>query len=175
MKKLGSFLLFFALAAAPAMGSDLTIFGGFQRPEKLSLQSAREAGSSFRFNPKSFGVFGIRYSKGRVFGTEQTFAYSPNFIESETKAVIYNSNIIVQVPAPRVHPYGTLGLGGVFMAGNGIGDFGSKFAVNYGAGIKAIVSGPFGLGVDVRGYTIPKIQGSSLNVLEVSLGAVFNF
>ena len=62
-------------------------------------------------------------------------------------------------------------------------DIGSKFAFNYGGGVKAM-AGPVGVRFDIRGYAIPSvhtnatitgptIQSQTLNVIEVSLGVVF--
>jgi hypothetical protein len=127
------------------------------------------------FDPKNFGVFGFRYSHGTVFGSEHTLAYAPNFVESETKAIIYNSNLIVHIPLPKVRPYGTAGLGSIFSWGSSLVDIGKKFAVNYGGGLKLTPAGPVGGRIDIRGYTIPKIQGQTLNVLEVSVGVLFSF
>lgn len=177
-------MLLFVLAALPAQASDLTLFGGIQHPGKLTLRSAAQAGSGFTFDPKTFGAFGIRYGHGRIFGSEHTLAYSPNFIESQTKAVIYNSNVIIHAPTPLVRPYVTAGLGAVFTASDvAAGDFGSKFAINYGGGLKIGNKGvPVGGRFDVRGYAIPSVkpkgfsvQTETLNILEVSIGVVFTF
>ena len=118
---------------------------------------------------------------GKLIGGEHTFAYAPNFIQSQTKAVIYNSNLRIQAPTPKVQPYVTAGVGGIFTSGDNLRDFGNKFAVNYGGGIKILPAGPVGIGIDVRGYSIPDIKtqtltvGQTLNVIEVSVGVVFGF
>jgi len=180
MKNLGCFLgLAFILAAVPAQASDLTLFGGFQHQGELTLDTGTRnllgRAVTQTFDPKNFGVFGVRYSHGKVIGGEHTIAYAPNFIDSQAKAIIYNSNLMVQALLPKVHPYGTVGLGTVFTYGTGPADFGGKFAVNYGGGLKIFPAGPVGGRIDVRGYTIPKIQDQTLNVLEVSVGVVFSF
>ena len=120
--------LFCILIAAPLFASDVTLYGGIQRQGKLTLPIPNPgpfvspAGSEIPadFNPKNFGVFGFRIGHGRLFGAEHTLALSPNFIESKTSAVIYNSNLLVQVPSQKVRPYGTFGLGGLFISGNGM-------------------------------------------------------
>src|SRR6266571_3263361 len=147
MKKLGCFVAFvFFLTALPARASDLTLFGGFQHQGKLTLQTGVQSvvgpNGLQTFNPENFGVFGVRFSHGKVIGGEHTFAYAPNFIDSRAKAIIYNSDLMIQAPLPKVHPYGTVGLGSVFTFGTGPADIGSKFAVNYGAGLKVFPAGP---------------------------------
>jgi hypothetical protein len=178
MKNLGCFLAFIVVAV-PVEASDLTLFGGFQHQGELTLQTGTQSllGRSVleTFNPTNFGVFGLRYSHGNVIGGEHTIAYAPNFIDSRAKAIIYNSNLMVQAPLPKVHPYGTVGLGSVFTYGTGPADLGSKFAVNYGGGLKIFPAGSVGGRIDVRGYTIPSVQDQTLNVLEVSVGVVFSF
>ena len=176
MKIAGSFLLLvWIFLAAPAQASDLTLFGGVQREGKITLRSAVQSGTNLTFNPRNFGVFGIRFSHGRVIGMEHTLAYTPNFVESRTKAVIYNSDLLIQAPLPVVKPYATAGLGSIFTSGNGPVDFGSKFAINYGGGLKITPPGHVGARIDVRGYAVPSIQSQTLNILEVSLGVVFSF
>ncbi|HYR88359.1 MAG TPA: hypothetical protein VE422_30045 [Terriglobia bacterium] len=177
MKNVGRFLLFlFILTTVPAYASDVTLFGGIQREGKLTLRNAVQQGTSnVTFDPRTFGVFGFRFGHGKLFGGEHTLAYTPNFVESRMKAVIYNSNLFIQAPIPKVKPYATAGLGGVFTFGDSPFDIGNKFAVNYGGGIKVLPAGPVGIRFDVRGYAIPSVQSQTLNVLEVTVGAVFAF
>jgi hypothetical protein len=112
---------------------------------------------------------------GSVVGTEQTLAYSPNFISSENSAFIYNGNLMLQAPLPLVRPYATAGLGTIVIGGDDVLDLitGRKFAVNYGGGVK--VGGRVGAQFDARGYRLLGIQDESLNMLEISAGIVFNF
>ncbi len=176
MKILGSFLvLSLILMAVPAHAYDLTLFGGIQHQGKLTLRSGVQQASTVTFDPRNFGVFGARFGHGRVVGGEHTLAYTPNFIDSQTKAVIYNSNLLIQAPVPKVKPYATVGLGSIFTAGDNITDIGNKFAVNYGGGLKIIPAGPVGARFDVRGYTVPSVQDQTLNIIEVSVGVVFTF
>ena len=182
MRILGCVLvLSFILIAIPAQANDVTLFGGLQHQGKLTLSSGAQSASRVTFDPRNFGVFGIRVGHGKLFGGEHTFAYAPNFIESQTKAVIYNSNVLIQVPTPKVQPYVTAGLGGVFTSGSNIRDFGNKFAINYGGGLKIFPAGKVGARFDVRGYSVPDIKtqilnnGETLNIIEVSVGVVFSF
>src|ERR1041385_3320214 len=150
MKTSGCFLVFgFILAAVPAFAaSEFTIFGAAQHQGKLTLQSATQtATTTSNLNPRTFGVFGLRYSHGSVIGGEHTLAYAPNFLVSGGHALIYNSDLLIQAPLPKVTPYGTAGLGAIFTwadSGNTLGDIGTKFAVNYGGGVKIYPAGPVG-------------------------------
>src|SRR5262249_41078449 len=153
----------------PAMANDLTIFGGFQHPGKITLQGAVSSAvpttTQIISDPINVGVFGIRVSHGKVWGGEHTIAYTPNFIDSKSKAVIYNSNFMVQAPTPIIKPYATAGAGAFFVSGTGLSDIGSKFAVNYGGGVKVFPAGPVGVRFDARGYTIPSVQSQTLNII----------
>jgi hypothetical protein len=201
MKNIGCFLLLTCfLATIPVYGSDLTLFGAAQRQGKLTVDTATSTASTLRsFDPHTFGTFGLRFGGGHVFGHEQTFAYAPNFIEANTKAVILNSDFLVQVPLPKVKPYATAGPGTIITWGTdasgspSFAKIGTKFALNYGGGVKVLPAGPIGLRFDIRGYLIPNAKfnllaptptdplgtvqsrGQTLNMLEVGLGIVFSF
>ncbi len=199
MKTLGCFLVFTCiLAAIPAYAdSDLTIFGAAQHQGKLTLQSATQtATTTSNFDPTTFGVFGVRYSHGKIIGGEHTLAYAPNFISSNSKAFIYNSDLLLQAPLPKIRPYGTVGLGWIFTWSKdqsglpALGDIGNKFAINYGGGVKVFPAGPVGVRFDIRGYTLPSVtfnlpaslatqtvqtQSQSVNFIEYGFGVVFKF
>ncbi len=198
MKTLGCFLVFTCiLAAIPAYAdSDLTIFGAAQHQGKLTLQSATQtATTTSNFDPTTFGVFGVRFSHGKIIGGEHTLAYAPNFISSNSKAFIYNSDLLLQAPLPKIRPYGTVGLGWIFtwskdQSGRpALGDIGNKFAINYGGGVKVFPAGPVGVRFDIRGYTLPSVkftlpvrfppagytQSQSVNFIEYGFGVVFKF
>jgi hypothetical protein len=81
---------------------------------------------------------------------------------------------LLQAPAAKVKPYGTLGLGTVMVFGDGLSDIGTKFAVNYGLGVKVMTFGSAGFRVDLRGYAIPSVQSQTLKATEVSFGFVFS-
>ena len=167
---------------SPARASDITVFGGVQRQGKLTLRSAPSTTVNLlrTINSTNFGVFGVRFAQGHIFGSEHTLAFAPNFIDADTKAIIYNSNFMVQAPLPVVRPYGTVGLGLIGTSGDGLGVFGTKFAINYGGGVKFVPAGPVGMQVDVRGYSVPSTEfkvfsaeSQTVNFLEVSVGVVF--
>ena len=180
MKTLGRYFLLLCLLSAPAYAQerDFTLFGGVQMPGKITLGTAGSVGQSgaqqIITDPANVGVFGVRFGGGEVFGHEQTFAYAPNFLDSNSKALILNSNLRLQAPFPVLKPYATAGLGTVISWGSGAGDIGSKFAINYGGGIK-IMPGSAGIRADIRGYTLPGVSGQTLNITEVSLGVIFGF
>jgi len=199
MRALGCFLVFTCiLVAIPAYAdSDLTIFGGAQHQGKLTLQSATQTATTpSNLNPTTFGVFGVRYSHGKIIGGEHTLAYAPNFISSNSRAFIYNSDLLLQAPLPKIRPYGTVGLGAIFTWSKDVsgrfapGDIGNKFAINYGGGVKVFPAGPIGVRFDIRGYTLPSVkfdlpaslatqtaqtQSQSVNFIEYGFGVVFKF
>ena len=162
------------LLAAPMHADDFTLFGGMQDPGNLTLQSATNALISVR--PSTFGTFGMRFARGRVFGSESTFAYSPNFLSGQHSAFILNTNLIVQAPLPRVRPYATAGLGTIYVRGSGLQAVtGAKFALNYGGGLKINLAGPLGVQLDSRGYSVFSVNSQTLQVLEASVGVMFSF
>lgn len=172
---LGALILFTQPAAAE---SDLYLFGGAQDPGKVTLNKALSGGSvgsQLITDPTSVGVFGARVGHGKAWGGEFTFAYAPNFLDSNSKAVIYNSDLRVLIPLPVIQPYGVVGVGAITSWGSGASDIGTRFAINYGGGVRIIPAGPIGVQFDVRGYTIPSVQDQVLNIAEVSAGIVIRF
>ena len=177
MKSLGRFLILFVVLSLPAFAQDneLTLFAGGHFPGGISLSSAGSGGTTIINDPFNVGVFGLRYGRANIWGHEETFAYTPNFLDSNSKAVILNSNIVIQAPLPVVRIYATAGPGTLISWGNGLSDVGSKFALNYGGGIKVRPSGPVGVRFDARGYSVFGIQSQTLKILEVTAGIYFAF
>ena len=200
MKTFGSFLVLTCiLAVVPAYAeNDFTIFGAGLREGKLTVKSATSTATSFsNLDPHTFGTFGLRFGHAKVFGGEHTIAYAPNFVEANTKAVIYNSNFVVQAPLQKAKPYVTAGIGSIFTWGTdssgrpAFAKIGKKFALNYGGGVKVLPAGPVGIRFDIRGYAIPsakfnllaatitdplatiKSQTQTLNLLEYGFGVIF--
>ena len=167
------------LTAVSLPAADLTLFGGMQHPGKLTLRSAVDSSTTIPLDPRKFGTFGVRLSQGRVFGSEHTLAYSPNFISSDNNAIIYHSNLMVQAPLGIGRPYVTAGLGTFYVRGETTSALeeitGAKLAINYGGGVKFKLAGPLGAQFDARGYSLSSVQSERLNVLEVSVGVVFSF
>jgi len=151
--------------------ADVTLFTGIQNPGKLTIDNVVR-------DTKLGGVFGARFSGGRVIGFEQTLAYSPKFLESGQRAFNAQSNLHVGIPAGRVVPYATAGIGFISTFGDELNfaDIGTKFTVNYGGGIKfKNLAGPLGLRFDVRGYSIPDVFSQTLNFVEGSVGLLLSF
>jgi opacity protein-like surface antigen len=59
--------------------------------------------------------------------------------------------------------------------GTGVSDIGSKFAFNYGGGVKIRPAGPIGVRFDARGYSVFGVQSQTLKLGEVSVGLLFSF
>ena len=177
MKSLGRFLILFVVLSLPAYAEDneVTLFAGGQFPGKINLQNAGSGASQILDDPSNVGVFGVRYGHVKYFGHEQTLAYTPNFLDSNSKSIILNSNLVVQIPFPAFRVYATAGPGTVIAWGNGVSDVGSKFAINYGGGVKVKPSGPVGLRFDARGYSIFSIQSQTLKMFEVTGGLYISF
>ena len=183
MKYLWRFLLILVsvlVSAAPFSADDFTFFGGFNHPDRITLgqSSTVVSGTTGQLltDAKDFGVFGARLFKSTTaVGLEHTLAFSPNFLDSRANALIYNTNLLVQPPAVAIQPYATAGVGLVRAGGSGPAAFGTKFSVNYGAGIKASVFGPWGVRLDVRGYAIRGVEDKYLKVWESSVGLFFAF
>lgn len=161
---------------------DLTVFGGFQNPGKLTFESAPGSATNLvqNFDPKTFGVFGARFGHGGLIGGEHTLAYAANFLDSNTHAYIYHSNLRIMPTISFVKPYATVGVGLIATSGSTIADIGTKFGLNYGGGVT--FAGPvIGVNLDVRGYAIPKVSIANyttqprLDFLQASAGIQFHF
>ena len=198
MKIFACFLVFTCMAVPAFAASDLTIFGAAQHYGSLSLQSATQtATTTSNLDPRTFGVFGIRYGHGSVIGGEHTLAYTPNFLVSGGRALIYNSDLRIQAPISKFTPYATGGLGAIFTWSSSslpsvaaLQDIGTKFAINYGGGLKVFPAGPVGIRFDIRGYLLPSVSlnipssianqtvkttSQSINIIEYGFGVVFKF
>jgi hypothetical protein len=163
----------------------LTGFSGIQRNEKLTFESAPGTVGNFikEFDPQTFGVFGVRFSHGKLVQGEHTLAYAPNFLDGDSQAFIYHSNLRVQFSIWILKPYATGGIGLInsySSDSNPLSSFGTKFAFNYGGGTD-IMFGLVGVNLDVRGYGVPKVtvEGFSvqqrLDFVQASVGIVFRF
>ncbi|MCI0626989.1 MAG: hypothetical protein L0387_35970 [Acidobacteria bacterium] len=165
-------LLSAALWSPHGFAADITLFTGVQNPGKLTINNVVR-------DTKLGGVFGARFSGGQAIGFEQTFGFSPKFLESDQRAFNTQSNLLVGIPAGRVVPYATAGVGLITTFGDSIlnfSDFGTKFTVNYGGGIKfRNLGGPVGFRVDVRGYSVPGVFSQTLNFVEGTIGLLFSF
>jgi len=165
-------LLLAGSSSQESLAADITLFTGVQNPGKLTIDNVVR-------DTKLGGVFGARFSGGQVIGFEQTLAFSPNFLESSRRAFSTQSNLHVGIPAGHVVPYATAGVGLITTFGDSLlnlGDIGTKFAFNYGGGIKfRNLAGPLGVRFDVRGYSVPGVFSQTLNFVEGSVGLLFSF
>lgn len=172
---LSTFLL---LAVPAARSQDLTVFVGGTLPSDIGRDLSK-------IRLENGPVWGFRASFGfaAYLGFEHTLAFSPDYLfpkgsldVKEARGFIYNANLILNLPAPRVVPYATFGLGFIHQYGSSDLPVGFEFAVNYGGGFKVPrIFGPFGLRVDGRGYTVPRVLSTKLNVFEMSGGLLISF
>ncbi len=161
-----------------SQAADLTAYVGGVKPGQLTINNVK---TSLDSGP----IYGFRFSYNFVpmFGMEHTVGFSsdylfPQGISSITnaKGFVYNCNLIVSLPVGGIVPYVTAGLGLVHQYGSENLPVGTKFAFNYGGGLKfPRLLGPLGLRFDVRGYTATNVFSSSLNMLEVTGGALISF
>jgi outer membrane protein with beta-barrel domain len=177
MKSIGRFLIVFALLCLPALAEDrdLTLFAGGQFPGKITVNEVTSGTTETIFHPIDSGLFGLRYGRGGILGHEETIAYASKFLDGNSKAVIMNGNMVVQAGLPVVKPYVTAGLGTILSWGSGISDIGTRFAVNYGGGLKIRPAGPVGIRIDARGYSAFGVYGQTLKIGEVTVGVLFAF
>jgi hypothetical protein len=130
-------------------------------------------------------IFGVRLATNfaPMFGMEHTLAFSSDYLLPHNAAAIlnakgfvYNSNLIINVPAGRAVPYVTAGQGLVRQYGSPNLTVGTKFAFNYGGGLKfPRLFGPLGLRFDARGYTATGVFSQHLNIFEVTGGVLISF
>jgi opacity protein-like surface antigen len=178
VRRLFIVLVFLAVASAYANATDFTVFVGGAKPGKVNK-------SGILTSLDSSPVFGVRLSTNFVpsFGMEHTLAFSSDYLfphntpgVTNTKGFVYSANLIVSIPLKIMTPYATAGVGLIKQYGSGNPPVGTKFAFNYGGGLKfPKVIGPMGLRFDARGYTATGVFSSKLNILEVSGGILFSF
>ncbi len=171
-----SFLLL--LCASQVMAADISGYVGYLKPGKLNVQGTL---SALDGSP----VYGFRLGMDFLpfLGHEHTIGFSSGFLVpssvsafTNAKGFVYNSNLVLHVKAGGIVPFATAGLGLIHQYGAPSLDVGTKFAVNYGGGVKfPRLAGPFGVRFDVRGYTATGLFGSKLNMIEVTGAVVLSF
>jgi hypothetical protein len=117
-----------------------------------------------------------------MLGMEHTIAFSSDYLFprsisaiTSAKGFVYNSNLIINIPAGRTVPYVTAGAGLIHQYGSPNEPVGTKFAFNYGGGMKfPKLWGPFGLRFDLRGYTATGVFSNRLNLFEVTGGLLLS-
>jgi len=165
------------MGAAQLQAADLTFYAGGVKPGSISYHDVK---TSLDSSP----VLGIRFSTNFVplFGMEHTFAFSYDYLFpssvaaiKEARGFVYNSNLIINLPVGKAVPYLTAGAGLLHQYGDADLPIGTKFAFNYGGGLKfPHLAGPLGLRFDLRGYRAGVIS-NKLNLLEVSGGILLSF
>ncbi len=179
-------LLLFSVSCS--LAGDATFFAGYQNPGKLTREVVvAEVSRAFSADAGG-GIIGIRYSGSGPITFESGFSYGPKFLTTGQKSLQTHSNLLAQIPG-HISPYGTVGIGllstwGGTSENNGssipvvgpLFNFGTRFSLNYGGGLKIRkMAGPLGLRFDVRGYSTPRVYGSTLNLVEVSAGAMISW
>jgi hypothetical protein len=173
--------MIWALAAAlmfavSSRAADLTFYVGGVKPGSVDYRNAITALDS---SP----IFGFRLGTSFVpfFGMEHTLAFSSDYLFprnaaaiTEAKGFVYNGNLIFNLPVGITVPYITAGAGLIHQYGDGNVPVGTRFAFNYGGGLKfPHLAGPLGLRFDIRGYTAG-VLSNRLNMLEISGGILFS-
>jgi opacity protein-like surface antigen len=169
-------LLMASLLAIPSPAADLTFYVGGVNPGSINYRNVK---TSLDNSP----IFGFRLGTSFVpfFGMEHTLGFSSDFLFprnvtaiSEAKGFVYNSNLIVSLPVGGVLPYLTAGAGLIHQYGGSDMPVGTKFAFNYGGGVKfPHLVGPMGLRFDMRGYSAGAFS-DKLNLFEVSGGVMLS-
>ncbi|HTY62752.1 MAG TPA: outer membrane beta-barrel protein [Acidobacteriota bacterium] len=165
------------LFALPLQAGDLTFFVGGVNPGTITYKDVK---TDLDGSP----IYGARLGMNFVpyFGMEHTLAFSSDFLFphnvagiTEAKGFVYNSNLIFNMPFRKTIPYFTVGAGLIHQYGDSDMPVGTKFAFNYGGGLKfPRLAGPLGLRFDMRGYRAGTIS-NKLNMLEISGGLLISF
>jgi len=171
------FPIFIVSMISMSRAADLTLFAGAVKPGSLNLQGIAE---SLDTSP----VYGVRAAFNFVpmLGMEHTLGLSNDFLFpsgassiSNAKGFVYNSNLIINIPAGRSVPYVTAGVGLLRQYGSSNLPVGTKLAFNYGGGMKfPRLFGPLGLRFDVRGYSATGIITERLKMLEITGGILIS-
>ncbi len=164
--------------ALPAQAQDLTVFVGGLLPGSVKTN---DLPTSLDNSP----VYGVRVSNGFAawLKLEYTFAFSNDLLfpsgasdVTGARGVIVNANLLVNIPVGRIVPYVTAGVGLISQFGSDNLPVGTKFAGNYGGGIKLPkLAGPIGIRIDGRGYTATRVFSRALNMFELSGGLLVTF
>jgi hypothetical protein len=188
-----SVFLLIALSAfaGAAYATDISFFTGLEIPGSIKYDG-------IKMPLDNSPVFGIRFGNDfiRYLGLEHTLAYSPDFMFAnhdtcggipealscwkmweESKGFIYSSNLMLNFPDIdyRMVPFLTAGAGLVHQYGDRNLPVGTKFAFNYGGGVKfPNLAGPLGARVDLRGYRAGMFS-KKVNMVELSIGLMVSF
>jgi hypothetical protein len=171
-----SVLVVLLAGVAQCQAADLTFYVGGVKPGSITYQNVE---TSLDSSP----VFGVRVGSNFVplFGMEHTFAFSSDYLFprnidaiKEAKGFVYNSNLIFNLPVGMAVPYLTAGAGLLHQYGDREMPVGTKFAFNYGGGVKfPHLAGPVGFRFDLRGYRAG-VFSDKLNLFEISAGILLS-
>jgi hypothetical protein len=185
MKKIVA--VFFVLSAlcvqnqAKAAGQ-VDFFAGYLNPGDLNVSNVRSS-----LDLSGTAVYGARLELDflKILGVEENFEFSPKLFNgtilatpatNDARGFLYSSNLLLNIPIGRFVPFVTGGVGLIHPWNVDTNLLGTKFAANYGGGVKFNrLAGPVGLRFDVRGWTIPDFLENTLNVLEVSGGVTITW
>ncbi len=175
---LGAVLLF---CPARAQAADVTLFTGYLNPGNWNFSNAFVSNLQLR----GTAVYGADFEADyhRILGLDESISFSPNLFSSnllpsasDVRGFLYSSNVVLNTPLGHFVPYATAGVGFMKPWGSGFKPFGTRFAFNYGGGIKLQrLFGPIGLRFDVRGYTIPDVTNQTVNIMQATGGITFSF
>jgi hypothetical protein len=178
MRMLLPALIALLLFAPAARSQDITAFAGGLLPGTIKID---EIPSSLGNSP----VFGVRFDTGfaAVLRLEHTIAFSNDLLfpygqpgVTNARGFLLNSNLLVHIPVGRIVPYVTAGLGLISQFGSDNLPVRTKFAINYGGGVKLRkLAGPLGFRIDARGYTAVKVFSHAFNMFEISGGILLSF
>ncbi|MDA2927603.1 hypothetical protein MYX78_10320 [Acidobacteria bacterium AH-259-G07] len=165
----------FSLCGLSVYASDVSLFAGW-----TDVNSARSVTGEVKLN--NFNVFGARFEKDFfvILGFENTLAVSANSVLTtageDDGGLYYTSNLVVNLPIRRMLTFFTWGLGVSHKFGDSFPDVGSRFATNFGTGVKLRrLAGPIGLRMDYRRFTIHSVLDENVNTNEVSVGIIFTY
>ena len=176
-----AFLLIAALFvfAGTADAADISLFIGAELPGSVDNDGVK--------TPLGNGpVYGVRLGNNfmRYLGTEHTLALSSDYLfpgentsVEEAKGFLYSSNLVLNFPDinKKMIPFLTAGAGLIHQYGDRDLPVGTKFAFNYGGGLKfPNLAGPLGARVDLRGYRAG-LFSKKLNIFELSFGVMVSF
>jgi hypothetical protein len=184
MKKI--VVVFFVLSAfcvqnqAKAAGQ-VTFLGGYLNPGDLNPQNVQSA-----LDLQGTAVYGARFEFDflKVLAVEENAEFSPKLFNgtiftgqgTDARGFLYSSNLMLNIPIGRFVPFATGGVGLMHPWNIDPNPLGTKFAVNYGGGIKFNrLAGPIGLRFDARGWSVPDVFGDTFNILEVSGGVTITW
>jgi opacity protein-like surface antigen len=189
-------LALFASAPVLAQVGELSVSGGVSRIGGR-IGSLSEAANDFYEMSDGFRLaFRFTINPKEFFGHEFGYAYNRSKLQPETGGTdadkisvpihqgFYNFLIYATPEGSRIRPFATGGahFSSFFPPGASVyyGNQETKFGVNWGGGLKAKVTGAWGIRFDLRQYLTPKPfdlpnQDGWLKQLEISAGVSFLF